>query len=135
MTFFEIAKGKDDADYRLSDLRAKFGGNVSRLPVLDWDKKPKYMIHESRLDKYTHADGEDTDTLKAFIDSQKAEGIEYGLNKGFVVVSEQTTLGDAKRKMEETPPCKDIFVTKGGKEDEPLTGWISDRRMSKLLEA
>lgn len=135
MVCFQIPQGKGDADFKLSDLRTKFVGNITRLPIIDADKKPKYMIHESRLDKYIHAGGQDTDTLETFITSQKTKGIEYGHNKGFIVVSEQTTLGQAKRKMEEAPPCQDIFVTKEGGKDEPLSGWISDRRMAKLLEA
>jgi len=135
MAYFQIPKGKGDADYKLLELRTKLGGNITRLPIIDADKKPKYMIHESSLNKYTSAGGQDTDTLETFITAQKAQGIEYGFNKGFIVVSEQITLGEAKRKMEETPPCQDIFVTKEGGKDEPLSGWISDRRMSKLLEA
>jgi len=134
MICFEISKGKGEADFKLSELRAKFGGNVSRLPIIDADKKPKYIIHESSLNGYISAGGKDTDTLKAFLNAQKAKGIEYGFNKGFIVVPEQSTLGDAKRKMDETPHCQDIFVTKEGSEKEPLSGWISDRRMGKLLE-
>lgn len=135
MSYWEIPTGKSDADFTLEELRKKFGGNITRLPVIDGDKKPKYMIHESSLDKYKGAGGQDTDTLEAFIAAQKAKGMEYGFKKGFVVVSEQTALGEAKRKMDQTPPCQDIFVTKEGGEDEPLTGWISDRRMAKLLKA
>ena len=135
IAYLQIPKGKSEADFKLSDLRTRFGGNISRLPIIDADNKPMYMIHESSLDRYTHGKGQDTDTLKAFIEAQKAEGIEYGLNKGFVMVSEQHTLAAAKRKMEETPPCQDIFVAKEGSEDEPLTGWISNTRMTKLLEA
>jgi hypothetical protein len=134
MAYFQILKGKSDADYKLSELRTKFGGNITRLPIIDADKKPKYMIHESSLNKYTKAGGQDTDTLETFINNQKAEGIEYGFNKGFIVVSEQVTLGAAKRKMEDTPTCQDIFITKEGSKSEPLSGWISDKRMSKLLE-
>ena len=135
MSYFQISGGKGNADYTLAELRKKFGGNITRLPVIDGDKKPKYMIHESSLNKYKDGGGQDTDTLEAFIAAQEAVGAEYGLNKGFVLVSEATPLGEAKRKMDQTPPCQDIFVTKEGTEDEPLTGWISDRRMAKLLKA
>jgi len=134
MSCFLIPAGKSDADFTLSDLRKKLGANVSRLPVIDSNSKPKYMIHESSLDKYTSAGGQDTDTLETFIKNQKSKGIEYGNNKGFVVVSIQTTLGDAKRKMDSTPPCMDIFVTETGSSDEPIKGWLSDRRLAKLFE-
>lgn len=132
---FQIPTGKTDADFVLSDLRAKFGGNINRMPVIDENKHPKYMIHESRIIKYIDAGGQNTDTLEVFINAQKNKGIEYGLNKGFVVVSEQTAIGEAKHKMEGSPSCLDIFVTQGGTEKEPLTGWISNTRMSRLFEA
>ena len=49
MSYFQIPTGKGDADFTLAELRKKFGGNITRLPVIEADKKPKYMIHESSL--------------------------------------------------------------------------------------
>ena len=135
MAYFQIPKGKGEQDIKLSELRDKLGGNVTRLPIIDADKKPKYMIHESSIDRYIASGGKQEDTLEMFIATQKKAGFDFGLNKGFVVVSEQATLAAAKRKMEETPSCQDIFVTKEGSPDEPLTGWFSNVRMVKFLEA
>lgn len=135
LVYIKIPQGKDDRDIKLKELRTKFGGNVSRLPVIDGDERAKYIIHESSIDKYIVLKGEnDVDTLETFIASQKEAGFEFGLNKGFALVSEGTTLAAAKRRMEEIPSCQDIFVTRGGSENEPLTGWISNVRMAKFLE-
>lgn len=133
--YFSIPKGKGDKDIKLSEIRDKFRDNVSRLPIIDADKKPKYMLHESSIDRYIASGGKEDDTLETFIATQKKAGFEFGVNKGFVVVSEQTTIAAAKRKMEETPSCQDIFITKDGSPDEPLTGWISNVRMAKYLKA
>jgi hypothetical protein len=133
--FFQIPEGKSDQDVKLSELISKFGANVSRLPIITAENKAKYMIHESSIDKYIASGGKQEDSLEKFIDTQKKAGFEFGVNKGFIVVSERTTLADAKRKMEETPSCQDIFITKGGSPDEPLTGWISNLRLGKYLEA
>ncbi len=135
LVHFQIPAGKGDQDIKLSELSSKFGGNVSRLPILDAEKRPKYMVHESSIAKYIAAGGKYEDTLEKFIATQKKGGLDYGVNKGFVVVSEQTTLADAKRKMEETPSCQDIFITKGGSPEESLNGWISNLRLAKYLEA
>ncbi len=135
LVYIKIPQGKDDRDIKLKELRTKFGGNVSRLPVIDADERAKYIIHESSIDKYIVLKGEnDVDTLETFIASQKEAGFEFGLNKGFALVSEGTTLAAAKRRMEEISSCQDIFVTRGGSENEPLTGWISNVRMAKFLE-
>jgi hypothetical protein len=136
MVHFEIPAGKAAQDIKLSELSSKFGGNVSRLPITDAEKKPKYMIHDSSIDKYVASGGKLEDSLEKFLDNRKNAGIEFGIDKGFVVVSEQTTLTDAKRKMEgKKPLCQDIFITKKGNSDEPLVGWVSNVRLAKFLEA
>jgi hypothetical protein len=132
---FQIPPGKGDQDFKLSELSVKFVGNVSRLPIIDAEKKPKYMIHDSAIDKYLASGGNQEDTLEKFVATQKKAGFDFGVNKGFVVVSEQSTIADAKRKMEETRSCQDIFITKKGTSDEPLTGWVSNVRLAKFLEA
>ena len=133
----KIPQGKREQDITLQDLRKNFSDTISRLPVVDADDKPMYMIHDSSIDKYLADKGKDkeTDTLATFLDEEKKKGNEYGLNKGFVVVSEKATLDEAKRKMEEAKVCQDIFVTKDGTANESLTGWISNIRMAKYLQA
>jgi hypothetical protein len=136
MTYFAIPAGNEDKDIKLSDLRAKFdpAKNVYRLPVLYSTGAPKYMIHQSRFDNYLAEGGKPEDTLETFISNQKGKNVEYGLNKGFVIVSAQTSVADAKRQLEKVPSCQDIFIAQNGKPDEPLIGWISDGKLSQYLE-
>ncbi|NTW83392.1 MAG: hypothetical protein HGB36_08510 [Chlorobiaceae bacterium] len=133
MSFFQISSGKDAKDIKLTALKDKMDSN-SRLPVVDSDKKPMYMIHNSSIDKYILSGGKFDDTLEQFINEQKKNGSEYGIDKGFVIVPEQSTIADAKRKMDAVSSCQDIFVTKKGNADEQLTGWISNIRMAKYLQ-
>jgi len=134
MSYFQIPKGKKEKDVELSELSKKFTGNISRLPIIDEAMKPRYMIHESSINKYIKEGGKDTDNLDDFTAAQKKAGIEFGLNKGFIVVAERTTLSEAKKKMEDIPICQDIFITKEGKSKEKLIGWISNIRLAKYLE-
>lgn len=133
-THFQIPAGKGDADIKLSELNSKFTGDISRLPIIDAQNKPKYLLHQSSVDKYLAGGGQLADTLADFITKQKTAQIEFGVDKGFVVVSEQIKLGEAKRKMEAVRSCQDIFITKSGSVDEPLLGWISNVRLAKYLE-
>jgi hypothetical protein len=134
-TYFQIPDGKGDADIKLSELSSKFTNVVTRLPIIDAKNKPKYLLHQSSVDKYVATQGGKLDdTLADFIAKQKTVQIEFGVDKGFVVVSEQIKLGEAKRKMEAASPCQDIFITKSGGVDEPLLGWISNVRLAKYLE-
>jgi CBS domain-containing protein len=131
---FQIPQGQGDQDVALAELRKKFSDTISRLPVLDPDGKVKYMIHQSRIDKHIADGGRETDSLETFIAGQKAAGVEFGLDRGFIVVSANTTLVEAKRKAE-AANIQDIFVTERGTADEPPIGWISNVRMAKYLEA
>jgi len=135
MAYFQIPKGKTEKDITLSELLGKFSSSITRLPITDADKKPKYIVHESSINKYILSGGKEADTLEKFITTQKKAGFVFGVDKGFVVVSEQSTLTISKQKMDKIPSCQDIFVTKEGKPDEPLIGWISNVRMAKYLEA
>ena len=136
MVYFQIPSGKSDQDVKISELKARFINNVSRLPVLDAGNRPKYMIHDSSINRYiVSGEGKQNDTLEQFINIQKKAGFEFGINNGFVVVSEQSTLANAKLKMEEKRFCQDIFITKKGNEDEQLIGWISNTRLASYLEA
>lgn len=134
IAYLQIPTGKTEKDISLEELLDKFKGSVSRLPIIDAGQKPRYIVHESSINKYIASGGKKEDTLEKFITTQKKAGIMFGADKGFVLVSEQSTLAIAKKKMEEIPSCQDIFITKGGSPDEPLSGWISNVRMAKYLE-
>ena len=131
-----IPDGKEDKDIKLSSLMEKFNGKtITRIPVVTEDKKPKYMIHESSVNRYLAGGGKKGDTLAAFLTVLKKDNIEFEIYKGFIVVSEETTIADAKQKMEAILTCQDIFISKKGTADEPLTGWVSNLRLGKYLEA
>ena len=144
MKCFELQAGEQDNDILLNKLLVVFDSNITRLPVIDSDKKPRYMIHQSRVIEYLHEKGNDendplkTNTLETFIKDRKEKGIEFGFNRGFVVASEKSTLGEAKNKLEEMHRlhgCQDIFITKEGNSDEPLLGWLSNVRLTRVLKA
>ena len=79
--------------------------------------------------------GSSQDTLATFIAKKKEGGLEFGMDRGFVLASETTTIASAKRSLDQHTSCQDIFVNKDGKPDDPLMGWISNVRLAKYLEA
>lgn len=135
MKYFKMEEGKSDQDVTVAQLKDKLSSDVSRLPVLEADEGPKYMIHQSRIANFLLEGGKETDTLATFIDHWEKQNLRFGENNGFVVVSEKAALDEAKRKLDDAPTCQDIFVTKGGTVDEPLIGWISNARLARYLEA
>ena len=134
----QITKEQNEKNIKVSELRGKFNPerNITRLPIVTADRSPKYMIHESKVSQYLLAEGgQETDNLEDFIKKMKKKKVEFGINKGFVLVAENTTVAEAKRKLDEISSCQDIFVSKGGNPNEPLIGWISNTRLGKYLEA
>ena len=134
MEVFEIPQGKGDQDFKIVDLQAKFTKTISRLPVVEAGNKPKYMIHQSRIVSHLNDGGNDQETLEVFLTKRKQAGDEFGLDKGFILASENTTIDVVKQKLKDFPSCQDVFVTKDGKPDQSLVGWISNVRLAKFLE-
>jgi hypothetical protein len=137
---------RKEREILLIELRKKFDEDceTTRLPILKGDGSPAYMIHASSIDKYVkdilieqkseaNEDASKDKTLADFLEDRKKKGFEFGLNNGFIVVSESATIGEAKDLMEKISLCQDIFVTKTGKATDKLTGWVSNTRLSRYL--
>jgi hypothetical protein len=106
----------------------------NRLPVVTSDSKPLYMIHLSTIRAYITGGGKLTDTLEKFLAEKRGTGSGFGLNEGFIIVPENSALSEAKEKLDKIKVCQDIFITKDGTSNEPLTGWVSNTRMARLLQ-
>jgi hypothetical protein len=128
---------KDDTGVMLSFVSDKITSIISRVPILNSDLSPKYMIHKKDIDDYNGRQTkrpDSADTLAKFIGEEKSSGIEFGENNRFVVVSSQTKVDDAKKRMDKAN-CKDIFVTENGNATEPLIGWIPDSKLHQYFES
>lgn len=136
MVYLLIPKGKSEKDIKLSQVRKLITEHITRIPIIDADKKPIYIIHASIIDNYLSLGGKEDDNLEKFISEYKKKKIQFGFghNRGFLIVSEDTNLGNAKQSLKDKPTCQDIFITKGGTTNEALTGWISNIRMEKYFQ-
>jgi hypothetical protein len=134
MTCFKMPVGKSEKDFQLKELNDMMNADKNRLPVITSDNRPVYMIHLSTIDAYTSAGGKLTDTLQQFLDAKRGTGSGFGLNEGFIVVPENTTIAEAKDQLDKIKICQDIFVTKNGTPNEELTGWLSNTRLARLLQ-
>jgi hypothetical protein len=115
---------KDLPAAKLSDV-VKFltERSVSRSPLFDPSGAVTHVVHMSSIDKF--ARGKALEAL-TFADLLKDDTIGPLLSHSLDVVSERASLAEAKAKMNATPDCEDIFVTKTGRMTECVTGWITD---------
>jgi len=131
----EIFHKKDsEINQKLVDILEKFDDSKeiwSRLPIFSDDKQVKGLIHRSTIEKFIMKNYRNTNL------SQKIEDLtirdlldDPELKDKYDVVSENSTLADAKEKMERLI-CKDVFITKNGTPDEPVIGWVTNAIIMK----
>ena len=118
--------------------RLEESGKGGRIPFLDEQRRPVYMLHKSSVDNaiVTRAlvgdDIKDLTFKKLFASVPDLKKL---AKESFGVVSETETLADAKEKMSRIPDCQDVFVTKNGSNTDPVTGLITNviiEKYSKL---
>jgi hypothetical protein len=107
---------------------------VSRSPVFDSTGVAVQMIHVSEINEFI---------LQQAAVAMPINQLTYGdligvadlkrmFETSFGLVAESATLTEAAAKMNATPGCEDVFVTKSGGRGEPVLGWITD---NVILEA
>jgi CBS domain-containing protein len=118
----------------VDEIEKKLDANkVPRLLIVNDDNHPMYVIHKSRIDGFKSGGGSSAATLDEFLADRKASlGIEFGEGTGFVTVAKDVAIDKAKRIMEAAAGCQDIIVTEKGGANEPVLGWVSNTRLSRV---
>ncbi len=141
ITTYRMAEDKTDSDVLIKDLYDIYKGPVTRIPVVDAQNRLRYIIHQSLLFKFISRHSYDSNqdvnklsllTLADFI-AEDQNGVLVRDSVEFV--SPDTSVEDAKRRMEAIEFCQDVFVTKSGKADEPILGWLTNNDIARHLKA
>lgn len=113
----------------LDELEKKKKGD--RIPVLDPQDQPKYVAHRSTIDQYLTTKARQptppdlkTLTLQDLLNDDAA--LKRRLENSFVTLNENATLQDVKAAMDAVADAQDVFITKNGKANEPIIGWITN---------
>ena len=102
-----------------------------RLPVLNSDNSPLFIIHLSTLTDFISTQalsapaGAKPVTDLTISDLQTADEL-YQQILAWTCVKLGATLAEAKLAMETTPNCSDVFVTTSGRKSDPVVGWITN---------
>ncbi|MBF0275319.1 MAG: hypothetical protein HQK84_08830 [Nitrospinae bacterium] len=122
-----------------SDLLDGLLKDNNRLPVLNSDMSAKYIIHKSMINSYI-AQKALTPTLgNADLSQLTLQGLltespklEEFFKNSFTIAKEDDNLADIKTKMDSNKSVQDVFVTKNGKADEAITGWITNIMITEV---
>jgi hypothetical protein len=119
----EIAK-KIAIESLLSVYKA---GEKTRLPVLDRQKRPIYVIQWKEIDKYWAGQASiPRGSLQEMFDNVPGMKDRFSYATGFVTVKPDDTLAEAEKKMKAVHDCKDAIVTATGTADDAVIGWLTD---------
>lgn len=107
---------------------------VTRVPVLNADQSILYIIHQSVLFQFVTENAG-----KAGFDLNQAtlgDFLAHDANRDLVsrtaaLAAVDGTLADAKAAMDKIKGCQDVFITKTGKREEPVLGWLTDVDLMK----
>jgi len=114
----------------LSDLEALIGPDITRIPVLEKNGTLRYLIHQSVLSKFIAKWDDSRPAMLADLASDP--NIHALIYDATAFVAESVTAGQAKAAMESVPKCQDVIVTKTGKRDEAVIGWLTNVELGKI---
>lgn len=115
----------------LDQRGAAVGKKWNRIPILTFQSFPLYVIHRSLITEFIakqSAGGRSTEQIQGqtlqdmFSDPQ----FQMTLIQSISVLSEKSTLADAKEAMSKTPNCQDVFITRDGTRNEEILGWLTN---------
>jgi hypothetical protein len=128
-----ILAGQSEADISFEDIRTKLSTKVTRIPVWNENKAVLYVIHESMVYKYLAGTRPEHPTLADFLNDQHEAMRAIVTKIGWIAFN--STLADAKAKMESISGCQDVFITQTGINTDPILGWITNIEIANRSRA
>ena len=107
-----------------------------RVPVLNENGHPLYIIHRSMIDRFMvkrlMEDPSSPNDELTLEDLFAEPSMKRMFEATFAVVGKRATLAEASSAMRIIADCRDVFVTERGSRDEPVIGWLTNVRMADI---
>ena len=109
---------------------------VQRLPVLDAENRPHYVVHKSSVAEFCTSAGLTDDELSALtletLGTNDPELLKL-FSDSFATIAQTANVVDAKRALGSIPNCQDVFVTEDGTRNSAVLGWLTESRIVENL--
>lgn len=135
-----ISSGKDDDTITLKDIQDLLNQGNSRAPVFRTGDSAKYVIHDSTLAKFV-ADRAMAQPGSVTNATRLSDMLPYKIGtedfKSIVskiaFVGLDASLSDARDAMVAVKGAQDVFITKNGKPEEAVEGWLTNTDFARDL--
>jgi len=99
-----------------------------RIPILDENRFPLYVIHRSTIDRYLTKRTLKGDDVTKIVLKELLEDPDFTLylEESFGVVARNDTLADVKDTLDKSKNCQDVFITERGTAKEAVLGFITN---------
>ena len=110
---------------RLAELNRELKAQAkNRVPFLDAELRPRYIIHRSAITECLADHGADEAlTLQDLLADRALREV---VETSFATVGPKATIAEAALAMQQRANCRDLFVTVDGTIDTPVTGWLTN---------
>jgi hypothetical protein len=120
---------KDDTQ-KVQDIlqKLKDADKGERLPFLNDNKHPAYMLHKSAVDGALLQLDPGTSIADVTIAQlfKKVPDLKDTAEKSFGTVGKDVSLEAVRSVMGSIKDCQDVYVTEKGTKDSPVVGWITN---------
>ena len=109
--------------------------DLQRLPILDKTGVPIALLYLTDIMNYLYKDKStisEDDRKKLTVQNLLEQKPEY--KKPFVIVAENQTLADAQKELSKKHDCRVVFVTKDGKDTDPVVGLLTSVDIARNAE-
>jgi hypothetical protein len=110
----------------------------NRVPILNSNGAPLYIVHRSMIDQFitrSILEHGDPKLIHQFTlsDLLADPDMKSMFENSFCVVSEKSTLAEAKEAMTAREGCSDVFITKTRISEEPVTGLLTNVKITRNI--
>ncbi len=135
-----IADGKGDDSVSSTQLGDIFNLGATRVVVFNAGDSVKYVIHDGTWDKYVSRMALSVPgfkpadvTLADLVAFSFGDQVVGNLVRKIAFVGLNATLADARDAMLAVKGAQDVFLTRSGRAEEPVEGWLTNSDLARTL--
>jgi hypothetical protein len=133
---YVVAAGDDPEAIKLNALYDRMRSlGRHRIPILSASGSVLYVVHDSTIAGFADAVRKDPADPRRFTETMRnllQDGTFKKLVTAIGFVGANAVLADVRVAMRSVEGCNDVFVTTGGKQDDPVIGWVTNTDLAKL---